>query len=655
MGAYDSGDSVGVLLDLTGEFGTLTFFRNGRYYSGIAFDNIPKDLPLYPAFSSRNEASFTIIPYAECPRDEEKLAAEKQEQDDMLGELRAEYKAKADETQRLTAMYTGHSIILNTSISHDRTNQVGDALIMRESVSPGEWYKLEAVDNTAIIEDEQYYQQYLASNPRPLAGGASLIERKFYCVREGTTTLNFSYRCAYNKAANPDRDHTITIHIVAQLEHPDHRTVEPKRRNRLRSLPDLQLGAEAQAQLLATQQAVAAAANDKATAAHHRDSVVAAAASPIAAQPRSLSIASNSVLPSSSPSETTPSSLAMNGSGNGNGPQLRLRPRAGSLPAVAKPPHGTVHNPTSTNGNGLHQNAPAPASPDSLATPSPLSSSPGGIETSFITSTSGHESTTPSATNHTSAATPTNADGEPLSARGSAGLQLISDTMSVIAEESSREATPQSSHRSPARSAGHSSYGSFGSSMSGSSPMGGGGTHGSAAGGWINNSNGSTGGGRLHGRSPSGGGSFHSTNSFSLSPGGLPPVRLSSPDRSADLNRLGATRNHRGSVDSNPGSNGLSGSSSGSMHTMTPPLPLPTGHGSHQPGVPLTPTTPKTQQLMAALVAGASSSIAATGSTTAVAASSSSAISNGGNLTPPSQRVHQHQHQNGLPPPSMLA
>jgi hypothetical protein len=192
-GCYDSGDSVGVLLDLTGPMGKLSFFRNGRYYSGLAFDNIPKDLPLYPAFSSRNEASFTIMPYAECPRDDAKLLEEKKEQDEMLADIRAEHKAKMDQTAALRTIYTGHSIVLNTGLSHERTNQVGDALIMRESVSPGEWYKLEPSNGDLIKEDEHYYQQYLSSNPRPLKGGASLIERKFYCLKEGTATLNFSY------------------------------------------------------------------------------------------------------------------------------------------------------------------------------------------------------------------------------------------------------------------------------------------------------------------------------------------------------------------------------------------------------------------------------------------------------------------------------
>ena len=69
VGAFESGDTLGVLLDLSEvrcnsesyaeqgllrqAKGSLTFFRNGKYYSGLAVDDIPRDKPLFAAVSSK--------------------------------------------------------------------------------------------------------------------------------------------------------------------------------------------------------------------------------------------------------------------------------------------------------------------------------------------------------------------------------------------------------------------------------------------------------------------------------------------------------------------------------------------------------------------------------------------------------------------------
>jgi hypothetical protein len=348
------------------------------------------------------------------------------------------------------------------------------------------------------------------------------------------------------------------------LEHADHRTLEPRRRGRLRSLPDLQLGPEATATLLASQHAVVTAANEKRSVSRADLSP-----SPNVAQPRAFSHL-NSSAPSSTDAPLTPTS-------NG-GNLLRLRPRAGSLPAVTRSPNNMSTSPaaaaaatTPVNGiNGIipsHGNG--PQSPDSLATPSPLSSaaaSPGGIELH------GSPLTSPLPPVHGAAHDQQQQQQheDPGSARGG-GLRLVSDTMSVIAEESSRDATPLSSHRSPARSTGgHSSHGSFGSSMSASSPMAGaswpstgGGSFTTGSGNLISSGGGSGPGAiaRLHGRSPSGSerhGSFHA----SLSPGPLPTISRLSPERPLDrlVSRTGG--GHRGSIDSNSGSSSSTGSSS---------------------------------------------------------------------------------------------
>lgn len=243
------GDRLGVLLQLTGEKGKLSFFVNGQFRNVTSIHNLEKTKPLYPAFCTightdtqcrfevlKNPQIPNIALHAEAEARFLKSAKESAERES-FGYLSRRRSPQEERRRIQIAMaHTGGTVEISSQLGDDLRLRHGDAILFVEqtSLSSGCVWQFEIGDEHVVAQDMFYqhaeFDQHatqdaslaLPKDALSLSPSGTVLKLafKFVALAPGTTTFKSRHTrlSAANdtqQASSPDWTQYLKITVVA--------------------------------------------------------------------------------------------------------------------------------------------------------------------------------------------------------------------------------------------------------------------------------------------------------------------------------------------------------------------------------------------------------------------------------------------------------
>jgi len=201
VGGVEFEARIGVALDLRYRSGRLLFFVNGEF-AHATVEGIPKDRPLYPAFSSPGKQGVELTmctPTAMMPPDlkrhaeaEGRYAAERGRYGQ--GQVVLPPARLADSAAQVAQAHTGTTVEVPSHVRDPVEVQLGDALLFVdaapiEAAESGEWFF--EVDDPGVLAQDVFYrhQEYDFQTSEGEQRVVLRIAFKFVCVGVGVTWL----------------------------------------------------------------------------------------------------------------------------------------------------------------------------------------------------------------------------------------------------------------------------------------------------------------------------------------------------------------------------------------------------------------------------------------------------------------------------------
>lgn len=218
------GDRIGVLLDLTGSTGKLSFFLNGQFAGIPSLTGLPRDRPLLPSFCTSGaqgaDARFEVVAPKSLPDLATHCEMERQHLERKRAEQKTEEKAAPappskdmSDPSRMTAeeqlkaveiatAHVGATVEISSSLENGtevRLNQ-GDAILFVDLGVPGDGANWAfAVEDERVLARDRFYTHtefdQQMQDPSGAQGGkvGLKVAHKFVALRPGRTAFRSRY------------------------------------------------------------------------------------------------------------------------------------------------------------------------------------------------------------------------------------------------------------------------------------------------------------------------------------------------------------------------------------------------------------------------------------------------------------------------------
>lgn len=244
-GGVRHGDRIGVLLDLTGETGRLSFFLNGQFAGIPSLTGLPKDRPMLPSFCATGcigaECRFEVLHPPALPDIAAHYEMEKQHlnrkqppQDTpvekppggmgaLTSSMTPEEEARAVE---VAMAHTGGTIEFSSQLQEEIALRQGDAVLFVDVGLPrsgAEWF-FRIDDERVLARDRFYHHTEFDPHMHDATGNSGCVglkvAHKFVALQKGQTTFSSRYANPSANARNEEWHQTLRITVTERRDDP---------------------------------------------------------------------------------------------------------------------------------------------------------------------------------------------------------------------------------------------------------------------------------------------------------------------------------------------------------------------------------------------------------------------------------------------------